>query len=364
LGALTTWLYYLGLIELGWAKKGDAPSHFRLTDLGSAVLHPEFASPLEFTAKDSPDAWVVQPNFDVIVYLDRASPEQLAFLARHAERERVQQHTATYRLIRDSVYRGLESGTSLWELLDGLRAGSSVEVPQNISAEIHLWAEMREQLTLRQRTKLLEFPGRSARQAALDKGVQGTPVGEKFLRLAPGQSRHRFTIDRIDYAKPLPKCLSVTEKGVLKVTTPSTDFLLESQLDRWADRLPDGNWQLTEASVPSRVKGKGAADELFEFLEARLCCALPAFLAIALRSWAGEKLGVEMETVTILRCSNPEVFEAIVKRRTLKPYFQGKLAPGLLLVETGKVAALRKQLAWAGLEISGQLVVKRHQDAT
>jgi len=88
--------------------EGQRVVSFRLTELGKAVLHPaaEFtvSAPAEGAADGSPGAWIVQPNFDVIVYLDRATPTQLAFLERHAERTQSQQYTAHYRLMRDSVY--------------------------------------------------------------------------------------------------------------------------------------------------------------------------------------------------------------------------------------------------------------------
>jgi hypothetical protein len=61
---------------------------------------------------------VVQPNFDVIAYLDHMANGQLSFLERNAERVNASEHVAQYRITRDSVYRGLESGTSVQEMLD------------------------------------------------------------------------------------------------------------------------------------------------------------------------------------------------------------------------------------------------------
>ena len=76
--ALSTWLYALGMVELGF-DEGELVS-FRLTQLGREVLHPHLASASATPAEAAPEAWVVQPNFDVVVYLDRATPAQLAML--------------------------------------------------------------------------------------------------------------------------------------------------------------------------------------------------------------------------------------------------------------------------------------------
>lgn len=124
-GAFTTWLYFLGLVEL-FVDNGK-PTGFRLTDIGCAVFHPELATVSRAeTHLPTPDqpAWVVQPNFDIIVYLDRVNASQLAFLERCGERTESYKHTAHYRLTRQTTYRGLASGTSIEEIIATLQTGS------------------------------------------------------------------------------------------------------------------------------------------------------------------------------------------------------------------------------------------------
>ena len=69
-----------------------------------------------------------------------------------------QQYIAHYRLTRESVYCGLESGATLDELLDGLRRGAHADLPQNVLVELCEWAGLRERITLHYRTRLFEFP--------------------------------------------------------------------------------------------------------------------------------------------------------------------------------------------------------------
>jgi hypothetical protein len=350
--AFTTWLYYLGMVELGMVD--NQATSFRLTELGRTLLHPELATMLDTPAQGSAGAWLVQPDFEVLVYLDRATAEQIAFMERHAERVQAQQHIVRYRLTREAIYQGLESGSTPDELLERLRGGAATELPQNVLASIREWAGQREKISLRRAASLLEFKDRAARQAALDAGLAGTPVAEHFVLLvAP---RANVSADaQVDYTLPPPASLVALEDGRIKQVTAAADLLLHPQLDRWAEQVEAGEWRLTEASVARAVKTKAPIDELFELLRARLTRPLPPLLGVALRAWAGDHPKAELARITVLRCTRPVVFGAIASSPAIAPYLRGTLAPDLLLVDERYVKLLKEQLAWAGLDVSDVL---------
>jgi Helicase conserved C-terminal domain len=351
--ALATWLYYLGVVELGMAN--GKPISVRLTDLGRALLHPELDAPRVATVSTS--VWVVQPNFDIVVYLDRVTPPQLAFLERHAERVQAQQHTAHYRLTRESVYRGLESGTALEDLIAKLQDGARVSLPSNIITEIREWSALRDKIAVRRRAALLEFEDTDARQAALDAGLVGEPVGERFV-LFQGKLDALKPSETVDYAQPLEACLTLTEKGGVRFKHPARDVLIEAQLTKWAERTKDEQWQFTAASVRSAANAGGRVGDLLMLLQARLTHALPPLVGVALRAWAGEALPVELADVIVLRCRRPEVFAALTQSAKFKPYWRGQLAPDVLVVDTEKLADLQEALAWVGLPISAILLAE------
>lgn len=223
--ALETWLYYLGLVELAWAEGEEKPTHFRLTELGRAVFLPGSVAEIEAPATESQPGWVIQANFEMIVCLERTSPTQLAFLERHAQRVEVQQHTAHYRSIRESIYYALENGSTLEELPAGLKSGSAVGIPQNVEIEIRQWAALREEIALHGQARLLEFLSGRSRQKAIDGGIKGTPIADRFLLLTPQQADNLSRQRHFDYAQPLPKCLAVTEKGQITLTDSDVDML-------------------------------------------------------------------------------------------------------------------------------------------
>jgi hypothetical protein len=358
--ALTTWLYFLGLVEL--ATENGALAGFRLTDLGRACFHPELRNlplPAESESADQP-VWVVQPNFDIVAYLDRASPSQLAFLERHAERKQTYQHTAQYRLTRESVYRGLESGTTLAGLLESLQAGFHNELPQNVAVELREWAALRERITLRVTASLLEFPTARDLQEAIAQGLSGKPVGERFLLLENAVDQVQavgLAATRIDYAQSLPKHVTIAENGKIYVRQKSHDVIVHAQLDQWAERLADFEWQLSANSVLAQVKLGRKITELLGLLKERSTAPLPPLLEIALRSWAGEKHSVELDAVIVLHCPQEQLFQAILTSQIMRPFLKGYLPPSLFFIDKKQAATFRAKLDWLGCTVSDDLKI-------
>ncbi len=359
IAALKTWAYFLGLVEL--ALDENEINGFRLTALGYAILHPELAATHETVAhspKTATHAWVVQPNFEVIAYLEQISALQLAFLERFAERKQANQHTALFRLTRHSVYRGLESGASLDDLLEGLVRGSHAEIPQNVLIELREWAALREQITLKHRIKLLEFPDKQSLETACQRDLKGKIVGERFLLLTGKVSKLDFLgSSRKNYALALPRCLSITEQGRIRIQKDYQDLWIAAQLDQWAERQSDG-WQLTADSVAKAVQsGKKLADFL-NLLAIRLKESLPKFTHLALQAWAGGDMKAELGKTVALHCRNNEVFQALAASRQLRPYLKGKLTHNTLLVNDADIEQVLAILEWAGVTISGNFEVR------
>jgi hypothetical protein len=350
--AFRTWLYWLGLVEVD-----GAVTAFRLTELGKTVLlrQPPAAVPADDVQAAAGPVWVVQPDFEVTVYLEHARPRQLALLECWAERQKAQRHVVQYRLTRQSVYQGLEAGHPLAELLAELLAGNGRELPQNVATELQGWAALREQITLHPGARLLEFASEAERQATLAAvALDGEPVGERFLLLravadAAAAKLPLMVHQRFRYDQPLPACLSVSARGALRLTTAHTDLLLRSEIEVWATPKGPTGWQLTAASVGRAVGAGHQVDDLLALLERRLVEPLPSALRLALRAWAGEPQGVSLTRVVVLRCPHREVLDAIVQDPDVKSLIQTRLGPTAVLVNSSRLPELRKILRWAGL---------------
>jgi hypothetical protein len=357
--ALCTWVYAMGLVELG--LDGDQVVSLRLSDLGRLLLHPQREAPpaLDLAANRAEQpAWLVQPTFDVLVYLDRVNPVQLAVLERYSERSQVQQHTAQYRLSREALYQALEQGATLEAILERLRTGAMAELPQNVVAELESWAALRERMALHRAARLVEFASRSARDNALKRSLQGRAVGEHFVLLAPDAPDPAHIQQRIDYTRLLPPCLQISEDGLIELhaVTEAIDLLIADQLHRWAEPQGVGRWRLTQASVTAGLKAKRTSSDLFSLLRSRGLRSLPPLLHEVLNHWMQQPAPVGLATVTVLKCSRPALLEALEKSKLFRGMIRGRLAPDLLLVDSAAIEPLRERLRWAGIEIGDEVM--------
>jgi hypothetical protein len=349
-----TWLYAFGLIELHLVK--GKVEHFRLTDLGRAILWDEPLQEQEHPGEIQTAAWIVQPNFEMVVYLGSALTEQFAFLEQYAERLQVAQHTAQYKLTRDSVYEGLQRGGSADHLIEGLLASSRVGVPDNVQFEIRNWATLRERITIRQHADLIEFSNETERRNAIAQGLQGLAVADRFLLLAENYKPAGKIPDIIDYSRdPDRRSLLLSEEGVITLGIDQANLQTLGGLDLWAERTGPSTWQLTRASVEQAVQSGRKLPALRAFLGDRIASSIPSLLLVALKAWTGAPAKASLSTVVLLQCAHLTTLEAVLESKALKPHLLGRIGADAILVKTPDVDAVKAVLEWAGVQVDTKL---------
>ncbi|HLO84549.1 MAG TPA: hypothetical protein VK203_05980 [Nostocaceae cyanobacterium] len=359
---LSTWLYYLGIVELGLERFAESTVQnetvvcFRLTDLGRTIFYPHLAGSIGNNKVDYQPAWIVQPNFEIMVYLEEVNPVQLALLERYSDRLDVQQHVARYKLTKNSVYKGCENGLSFNEFLTALREGCKVNLPQNVEIEIQQWGNLNQEITLHQEAQLLEFPEKKTRDAAVEKDLKGKPIGDRFVLVSNSETAKQYVCYRFEYDQSLPPCLSINKEGVVTLDIGIPDLLIHEQLNRWMESKGNNKWQITRASVTKAIKSGAKIEALLEFLQFRCTNKVPKFLQVAIQNWGGKPETVEIAEVLVLRCTNSTVFKAITSSTKITPYLLGKLAPDILLVDERQYSELESELEWAGFKISDKLI--------
>jgi hypothetical protein len=348
-----TWMYAFGLVELH--RSAGQVDRFRLTDLGRALLWDEVPEETAESAAPQTPAWIVQPNFEMVVYLDSASTERISFLEQYAERIQVAQHTAQYRLTRDSVYEGLQRGGSVDQLIDGLTSGSRVGLPGNVQAEIRSWAGLRERIVVRQRADLIEFADATEREQAITRGLQGVPVADRFLLLPENYTLAIPTPTVIDYSHPPDRrSLLLTEEGVIIPGKPDLDLLTQGILDIWAERESRFVWKLTRKSVGQAAQRGRKYSELVAFLKERMTLPIPGLLAVALQAWTGSSAQASLATVIFLECPQAGLLDALFNSKSLKPHILRRIGSEGILIKSTDVEAVRAILEWAGIQVSAQ----------
>ncbi|MEP7343211.1 MAG: helicase-associated domain-containing protein [Acidobacteriota bacterium] len=366
-------LFHLGLVELARESRDKANSItlFRLTEAGRAALYDIFRQPAETGGKAAQPAtseqscWIVQPNFEVVVYLDHASPRQLGFIERIGVRQKADAAIATYRLTRESVYAALEEGVEANRLLQTLESGSQHPLPPGVARTLGDWAARRERLALRLNASVLEFSGTAARDTALAEGnVKGTAIGERFILTEQSGKildRALSLSGTISYEPQPPRSLNFSDDGAVTINPAQRDLLIAGELAAVAEPTEDPlRWRITRDSVQAARARGWTAEEILTRLANRSFHAAPAFLQYAIKAWCGHKAEpgpTALVAVPLLQTSTAEVAEAICQCSFLRPHLLARIGECAVLVKPESVKTLGKLLSEYGFAVGKEVLL-------
>jgi hypothetical protein len=345
--ALMITLVALGLTERGRLGSGaSGPWGFRLTDLGRAV----FGAPEVAPAPEPPERRFlrIQPNFDVVAYLDQAGTAATGMLGRIAEGEAAQSGPVqTLRLTQASLYRAQESGLAYEAILEFLTRHSLGDLPANVARSIADWATRRERLTLRLGVTVIAFPSPAERGAFL-KDQGGTAWGERFVLAGPSatvktRAAHPLVADHGTHGR---RTLALDEFGRLTPSAP-VDIVQRARLDRIAKRESQG-WQISSDVVRLALASGLKPGTIAHWLEDHLQRPMPPLMAAAFGSWIGRPRPVALDDALLLQVADPTLAEAIAGSARFRPWLLGQAGPGWFLVRPEARAELETALEELG----------------
>lgn len=305
---------------------------------------------------------MVQPNFDVVLYLEGVAPAALAFIDRIAERRQLGGDTGLYRLTREATYRALESGLAADTLIRRLGEGSRHPLPDAVAHTLEDWAARRERLSVHRNARILEFASGAVRDLALQAGeVKGTAVGERYV-LVQNVARSFQVGTVLCYEPELPRCLSMAEDGEIRIDSTARDLLITGELAAFSDPIAgdEYRWRMSGASVQRAVARGWSVTEVLSRLGSRAKHRLPPLLECAVRAWGSARTApgpIALPTVPILQVGDRQTAEAIAQSALLRPYLAGRLGPHAFLVGSGQASALYAKLAELGFEVGREVSV-------
>ncbi len=330
--ALLSTLVHLGVVERGRSKGARAERWcFRLTDIGRAVFGaPEVAFK---KAVGSDKCLTVQPNHEVLLYLDAADGEAVTTLGRIASRESAAGLVQTFKLTRDSVYGALEAGMTPEAIKSFLSSRSGSGLPANVSQSLAEWSRKREALVVRSEVAVQFFRD--------DQERRGQALGP-HLSLASPRVACKVAKDLGvgTESKAAGKEWKFDEHGVMAPRVPMS-IVGKARLQRFA-RLIEGVWKISAESVrAARDRGIGAG-QILDWLAAHATDAVPPVLAVAIRNWASGRGRAFLGHVVLLQISDASASDALRASERLRPFLRGMLAPGVLVVtEEGRKEATK-----------------------
>jgi hypothetical protein len=344
--ALMVTLATLGLVERGQTTGNDVRPCFRLTELGRVV----FGAPEVEAAPKSGEArfLTVQPNLEVVAYLDSAEARQVCTLSRFAANaSRADSPVQTFELRRASLYRALESGMTLEEVRAFLTEHGKTELPANVERMLSEWAGRRESLVLRTKTVLALGPLDSQTRArALNDNVFLLPASTAQVA-SLGFSG--WTI--LDHEGEPERAWTTDELG--SVAPHSRTSISQLRLARIADRTTTG-WQITAQSVGRARLGGMTTEQILRWLGDHVKGGVPPLLEVAVRNWTSRQ-GVQLRQVQMLRITQPNAQQALLHSPTFRPHLAGHIPPEWFLIYDDHLSEVRRLLERLGFAIAESL---------
>ncbi len=331
-------LPWLGAAELGAC--GDSLA-IRLTDRGRRMFHLPVAPPKH----DFIPSFMIQPNFEITVFLDCVPSSALLTLYEVGERVGNVDRTSTFKLTPMSVQRGYSRGHDSEELITYLKKHARTGVPDSVAFTLRDWARLQQKVTLYACGTLLEYtdPDRldmivSSMKLHNQSGESIVSVGDEAVFSdgefdALGKMVDIDALHCVDYAGPLAPCLEPQGGLVFREVYQGLDFVTEHELPKIADEGPARTWTL----VPSRIEemwGEEAASSLVAFMEPRVVGGLIAELELQLRGLVDDSTRARVLTgAVVLQAYSEEVCDALLEIPEVDQWVLERLGECALLVD-------------------------------
>jgi hypothetical protein len=301
---------------------------------------------------------LVQPNLEIVVYRQGASPDLIGKLSRFAVWKSLGA-ACTLRLQSEQIYRALEAGLGFDAILQLLERHGMKPVPPTVIESLRTWADKRERIAVYPSATLFEFASQSDLDEALARGLPGIRLSDR-LAAVPSEAGVDFSNFRLtgtrDYGLPPEKCVEVEEDGVtLIVDQARSDLLLDSEILRFAEAQEEAGvaqkrrYRMTPQSLAiARHNGFDAAD--LEAWFARRVGEVPSPAALLLMTANGFP-PAHLKTLQVLRVASEVLADGLMQWPHTRDLIKERLGPVSLAIEAEDVHALRQRLDWLGLKL-------------
>ena len=246
---------------------------------------------------------VVQPNFEVMVFLDNAPTPVLFQLYQIATRVTLADRVVTFRLTSQSIQRGYALGMSVERTLAFLNASGHTPLDQTITFQLEDWARMWARVTLYASGVLLRHEDPDAFDLVVGQlKHEWRDRDIELLRLSPGAAfashvdmdafERMFTHNPsvvIDYLGHIPACLDFTQGLHFTLRPALCDIITFEEIDSVAQRLPEQGtrlqWHYTlDLDAAAKRWPQDTLEHLLGWLRPRAIGGLGAAQELILRS--------------------------------------------------------------------------------
>jgi hypothetical protein len=331
---------------------------FRLGDIGKHVLRGDAAPALEH---DFRQTLVVQPNGEMVIFRQGLTPGLVGRLTRFAVWKTLGS-ACTMELTPESVYHGLETGLNLLEIQRLLEQHGTRALPATVLDSLQRWANKRDRITVISAATLMEFTSANDLEAAFAHGLISVKLTDRIGLAASGEEidyRRLRLIGNRDYEARPQKCLTFDADGVtFSIDTAQSDLLLEAELGRYAEPLPDA----------------AAGQRRFVFTPASLKRGEAQGVSLAeLEQWAADRSGEPLSSAArllyggnngepgryrrrlVVQLPTETIANGVVQWPVTGKFVEERLGPCAITVAETNLPALIESLAAVGIELQQAL---------
>ncbi len=349
---------WTGMVDIGEASDGTAVVRFTPRGKRMLGMDPDLEIPEQ--GADGHGCMVVQPNKEVMVFLDAAPLKVIFDVYRIAERRKLSDRVATFDMTTETVQRGYAQGTDSKHIIATLNGASHTPVPESIQFQLEDWERMHRRQRIYANGVLIRHPdpdqldlitGQLRHENRDNPKVQILPLGptSAFLTAPEAEGLDRF-IERegalvINYLGDIPPPFDFVDPLVVMFKPMHVDIVTKQELARIADKQDDelGDHEFWEFDIKA-IRKRWLDDPLtgiVSFLEPLCDGGLPASQYIILKSHlekAPEATATRRRTILELeKKEDADVFDRI---DDADAYIERRLGPtAFLLVENMEEAA-------------------------
>lgn len=327
---------------------------FALTAIGRHLL---VGDPAPEAPPAFPHTLLVQPNGEILAYRQGLTPRLIALLTRIAHWKAIGP-ACTLELTADQVYRGLESGLTVAEVLQVLQKHSARPIPPAVEDLVRRWGSKRERVTVFTAATLVEFACADDLDAAIARGVVSIRLTDRVGLTADGRDPDyaslRLTGNR-DYEARQQPCLKIDDDGMTwTIDATFADLLLDVELSRLANVVP------TDAGAPRKVVAdagkvqelirKGTSiDDLDQWFVARSGQPMPA--AVRLFAVGTRTASPRMRTDWIIRLPDESTADGVMQWPATRELIRERLGPTAVVIDDANRGELSAVLKTVGIEL-------------
>lgn len=352
-------LYWIGAVERGRTEEGPV---IRFSKRGREMLG--------LNVKDTPapvdKSMVIQPNFELMIFLDSTDVTLLHRIYRVTERVKLSDRVAVFKLTPESVQRGYSMGENAAAIIKFLRDNAAVEVPESVTFQLHDWERIHKRLVVHHSGYLVRHHDPDALDMWLGQVKHDTKCN--VVRLGPSTA-YLSENDEVLLEKLLTRArgsvINIEEpNGVLDFVGPllatvdplQADVITMWELSRIAHEVEDAPPRLRQFALDvALLKIRWPQDTLQKavtFLEPRSKGGLPASQRILLQSMLEAPPTAAIHThMTVIQLQDEFTADLFDDVEEFQEFVAQRLGPMAFSVDSSKIDDLREKMIELGFKL-------------